>query len=116
MAGFDRVAASYDQDFTQTETGRLQRDQVWQYLEKQLPSSGLNILELNCGTGEDALYLAGKNNKLTLTDISEVMLELTKKKLTSAGFFEKDNRVSVLKYDMRQMDDPFQAGSFDLVF
>ena len=55
-SGFDASATTYDTSFTNTEIGRLQRRRVYKYLNRYLNTSEpLNILELNCGTGEDAL-------------------------------------------------------------
>ena len=45
---------------------------VWDYLEKTfLDNNKLNILELNCGTGEDALWFAKQGHKVLATDLSE---------------------------------------------
>jgi len=53
----DHVATQYDADFTHSQIGRLQRASVWHYLEKRFAKQkNLSILELNCGTGEDALH------------------------------------------------------------
>ena len=57
---FDRVASSYDELFTHTAIGRAQRKQVWEKLLAAFPP-GSRILELNCGTGEDARFLAARH-------------------------------------------------------
>ncbi len=57
---FDHKASIYDTEFSYSHTGRLQRQRVWAYLETHVFSeqnSPLKILELNAGTGEDALVL-----------------------------------------------------------
>jgi ubiquinone/menaquinone biosynthesis C-methylase UbiE len=41
---------------------------------------GARILEINCGTGNDAVFLAGRGMHVTATDISPVMIEETRKK------------------------------------
>lgn len=46
------------------------RDHVLHYL-----APGSSILELNSGTGEDAIYFAGKGHKVHATDISQGMQE-----------------------------------------
>ncbi len=70
---FDVLARDYDRDFTDTATGRLQRNMVYQaLLRAQLPPS--KILEVNCGTGTDAIWLAQQGHQVLATDISEVML------------------------------------------
>ncbi|GBD31186.1 MAG: methyltransferase [Gemmatimonadales bacterium] len=71
---FDGIAAVYDETFTNTTLGRIYRRAVWRRLDA-LFYRGSRILELNCGTGEDALYLASKGVCVIATDASEAMLE-----------------------------------------
>jgi ubiquinone/menaquinone biosynthesis C-methylase UbiE len=72
---FDRVAHSYDDVFTRSVIGRAQRNQVWQRLLAAF-SPGARILELNCGTGEDARFLAQKGRSVVACDASSVMIEV----------------------------------------
>jgi ubiquinone/menaquinone biosynthesis C-methylase UbiE len=71
---FDTLAEDYDELFTRSSIGRAQRNVVWEYAAK-LFSTGDHILELNCGTGEDALYLARLGAKVTACDASEQMID-----------------------------------------
>ncbi len=72
---FDVLARDYDRDFTDTATGRLQRDIVYRaLLAAQWPPS--RILEVNCGTGTDAIWLAQQGHQVLATDISEGMLSV----------------------------------------
>ena len=71
MALFDALAATYDKDFTFTVVGKAQRQQVYDHIDAIISvPKALDILELNCGTGEDALYFASKGHQITATDIS----------------------------------------------
>lgn len=70
---FDPLAATYDNTFTHTEIGRYLRDQVHARLDRHF-RAGDHVLELGCGTGEDALRLAERGVHVTATDISEGML------------------------------------------
>jgi ubiquinone/menaquinone biosynthesis C-methylase UbiE len=54
---FDALAGEYDKMFTTSLIGRAQREAVWDVLDRTF-FPGEKILELNCGTGEDALHLA----------------------------------------------------------
>ena len=73
---FGHIAHDYDQDFTYSLIGKLQRNEVYHLLDTVLNiSPRLNILELNCGTGEDALYMASKGHKVLATDISKDMIK-----------------------------------------
>jgi SAM-dependent methyltransferase len=79
-APFDRVAARYDADFTSTPIGRVLRSRVWAHLDFR---AGEHVLELGCGTGEDARWLASRGVRVLATDISEGMLAQARAK--SAG-------------------------------
>jgi trans-aconitate methyltransferase len=78
---FDIHAQNYDAVFTHSSIGKAQRDCVYQYLAKELDTiNHLNVLELNCGTGEDANYFHQKGHQVIATDISEEMLTVAKEK------------------------------------
>ncbi|WP_435354585.1 methyltransferase domain-containing protein [Emticicia sp. SJ17W-69] len=78
---FDQIANDYDQSFTYSTIGKVQRSLVWNYLEKvQLGNEIKSVLEINCGTGEDALWLAKKGINVLATDISEKMIKIANKK------------------------------------
>lgn len=78
-AAFDSVAGGYDAAFTHTETGIRQRRQVRAYLATLLDRP-LRILELNCGTGADALWLAELGHEVLATDLSMGMVEVAAQK------------------------------------
>lgn len=78
-ASFDGVAAAYDADFTTSPVGRMQRERVHAYLEMAL-KPGSRILELNCGTGEDARWLAAKGHSVLATDLSGEMVRVAEEK------------------------------------
>ncbi|HAD14466.1 MAG TPA: hypothetical protein DCF33_18745 [Saprospirales bacterium] len=77
---FDVVAEGYDQTFTQTPVGIRQRERVWAILENLIQPNPGNALELNAGTGEDALWLASKGWRVVATDASPAMLAAARKK------------------------------------
>jgi len=87
MEDFDHIAHLYDEDFTFSEIGKLQRERVWLYLDSMLPKdTTLDILELNCGTGEDAARFAERGHRVLATDISPKMVEVAKTKSEQKGF------------------------------
>ena len=105
---FDQIASSYDETFTYTEIGKKQRNIVWDYLKRTLPAdTQLDILELNCGTGEDALFLANIGHSVTATDASEEMLNITNEgwfgesalyqKVAASVFRAVENRISLAR-------------------
>ncbi len=82
MALFDSAAQNYDQEFSHTLVGRAMRWRVWGFLERKLALKGAQktILELNCGTGEDAFYLCAMGHRMICTDLSSSMLAITNEK------------------------------------
>lgn len=76
---FDSLAENYDDDFGQNPIGQILREKVQTELLKFfLPKS--KILEIGCGTGIDATFLAQKNHTVTCTDSSAKMLKIVSSK------------------------------------
>lgn len=74
------MARDYDAAFTDTAVGRALRGIVWSHLDGSFGPSQ-RILELGCGTGEDALHLARAGIKVTATDISAGMIEVAQARM-----------------------------------
>jgi len=108
IADFDNHAPDYDETFTNTITGKLYRNIVHAYLQKNVLAKQLNILEINCGTGEDALFLADLGHRVLATDVSPQMINQASRKansrnLTNLNFVVKDiNRLTEInqKFDL----------------
>ncbi|MCO4761528.1 MAG: class I SAM-dependent methyltransferase [Myxococcales bacterium] len=83
-AAFDAIAGAYDADFTTTPLGALLRERLWTLLDQHLPTDG-QLLELGCGTGHDAVHLAGRGARVWATDQSEEMLSVARKKAEKQG-------------------------------
>lgn len=73
-SAFDAIADSYDARFTTSTVGRAQRSVVWRKAETVF-RAGDRVIELNCGTGEDALFLASRGIFVTACDASPQMIE-----------------------------------------
>lgn len=111
---FDQIAEKYDDEFTNSSIGKLQRQVVWNYLEILLKDKHkLNILELNCGTGEDALWLAQKGHNVLATDVSAEMIRVAKIKADSAGL---SDQLSFSTLDLLKPATYPTDVKFDLVF
>lgn len=82
VAAFDAIAGRYDEIFTNSLIGRAQRNAVWRELEQLFPS-GSSVLELNCGTGEDALFLAARGVVVTALDQSPRMIDVAERRLAA---------------------------------
>ncbi|UTW67882.1 class I SAM-dependent methyltransferase [bacterium SCSIO 12643] len=108
---FDHIAGRYDSDFTKTAIGVAQRDLVYDALEKEFSKiQGWNVLELNCGTGEDAKYLAEKGGNVLATDISRSMVEVARSKTESYA------NVKCEVLDINDIQNQLQDDLYDLVF
>jgi hypothetical protein len=83
-AVFDRLADTYDRDFTSSAIGRAQRNVVWQNLLATFPRES-NLLELNCGTGEDALFLGAHGISVFACDASAQMIARAEQRLHHAS-------------------------------
>lgn len=81
---FDAAAATYDAEFTQTQLARWLRESVQAYLSAAF-RPGDHVLELGCGTGEDALWLARRGVRVTATDVSQSMLAVAQRKAAATG-------------------------------
>ncbi len=79
---FDGIAEQYDDIFTRSLIGRVQRDTVWDVL-KQTFRSGQRVVELNCGTGEDALFLSRMGVSVFACDASEGMIAVAARRMAS---------------------------------
>jgi SAM-dependent methyltransferase len=79
---FDRLATTYDSLFTFSAIGRSQRSVVWK-LALRAFARGSHILELNCGTGQDALFLAQAGMTVTACDASLGMIEQARYKMAA---------------------------------
>ncbi|GAA0892412.1 class I SAM-dependent methyltransferase [Fulvivirga kasyanovii] len=113
ITAFDHIAATYDNDFTHGSIGALQRQKVWDYLEKALPDSPLSILELNCGTGEDAVHLAGQGHNVLATDLSKEMVAVAKSKAENMGLGQ---RTTFIQCDINKIAQADFDSKFDLIF
>ncbi|UPT69313.1 MAG: methyltransferase domain-containing protein [Flavobacterium sp. JAD_PAG50586_2] len=107
-ASFDKAAINYDATFTNSEIGKLLRNLVYEQFLKQL-NSVHKILEINCGTGEDAIWLAKQNFNIIATDISPKMIAEAKNK---AIFDNLNFEVA----DINSIATAYPKDNFDLIF
>lgn len=108
---FDGVARDYDAEFTHTETGKRQRARVRKWLLQHLETPK-KILELNCGTGEDALWMARLGHEVTAVDLSAEMIAQARAKATKSP----EKAVDFVQADLRAVDTVLAGRQFDLIF
>ena len=70
---FERLAPRYDELWTDTPVGRAQRDAVWRVID-QLFRAGDCVLDIGCGTGEDAVHLSARGVLVHAVDASPAMV------------------------------------------
>lgn len=73
-ASFDNYAQQYDGHFTFSPIGSLQREAVYEQLIPLLNKES-RVLEINCGTGYDALEISKYAKDVLATDVSAKMIE-----------------------------------------
>ena len=107
---FDIASAQYDTAFTFSKIGKAQRKMVFKYLNPILTQrQKLSILELNCGTGEDAIRFAQLGHHVLATDISEGMINVAKAKSHSKNLAFKIQ-------DINTLDRAIFKTKFDIIF
>jgi SAM-dependent methyltransferase len=96
---FDAMAPEYDAAFTRSLVGRLMREAVWARLDAAF-RPGQRVLELSCGTGEDAVYLGRRGVRVLATDVSAGMLAVAREKVAAAGLADL---VEVARLDLADL-------------
>jgi ubiquinone/menaquinone biosynthesis C-methylase UbiE len=109
-ADFDKAAQNYDTSFTNSVIGKLQRNLVYEQLQKIIKEKEpKTILEINCGTGEDAIWLVKQKIEVIATDISSSMIEIGKRK-------SNIENLTFIQLDINQIASDFLTKNFDLLF
>src|SRR6478609_2058626 len=108
-APFDGMAADYDRSFTASSIGQRMRAAVWHRLDAAF-RPGERVLELNCGTGEDAVHLGSRGVRVLATDTSPAMLAVARAKVARAGMTDL---VEVAPMAIEDLATRCPARSFD---
>jgi SAM-dependent methyltransferase len=109
---FDRLATEYDDGFTRTVLGERLRRAVWRRLDA-LFAPGDRILELACGTGEDALHLGHRGVRVLATDASPEMVRVAREKVERAGLTGVEVRQLAVEELDRLDESPFDGALSD---
>jgi len=106
-SAFDALAADYDGGFTSGVLGSRLRGAVWRRLDAVF-AAGDRVLDLGCGTGEDAVHLAHRGVEVVAVDRSPEMVAAARAKIDDAGLGSliEIRRAAIEELEVRE-------GSFD---
>ncbi len=117
-SGFDQVAAVYDSVYGaegQNTAVRWMKTENWNIVAAALETCE-RVLELGCGTGEDAVTLARSGKFVLATDISPVMVERTVARADGAGLSGRLQTRVAAAGKLGAILDEFGRESFDGVY
>lgn len=106
---FDALAPTYDEDFSASPVAVHLRRQVQERLLATFPPNS-HVLELGCGTGDDALWLAERGIRVTATDSSAAMLAAAGVKTAGQPL------IRVVPLDLNRLADDDLPKTFDGAF
>ncbi len=108
---FDRVADHYDQIVESNTILQSMRTRVHRHVLKFL-KPGDRILEINAGTGIDAVFFAQQGYFVHATDVSEGMIKQLRRKVLQLGL---EHRIKIEQRSFTDLELPGEA-QFDYVF
>jgi ubiquinone/menaquinone biosynthesis C-methylase UbiE len=111
-SAFDAQSVHFDASFGPDPQIQYKRARVRAQVERFLRGPG-EILELNAGTGEDALYFASKGHRVHATDIAPGMQQKTQEKVRQAGM---EHLVTTENCSFSRLNELHKKGPFDLIF
>lgn len=109
---FSRQSGVFDKLYSDDSIIQYKRQRVREHVEQYLPA-GASILELNAGTGEDAIYFARKGHRVHATDIAAGMQEQLREKVLQAGLDENITSEICSFTNLQQLQN---KGPYDLIF
>ncbi len=109
---FSRQSVVFDALYGNDGMIAYKRKRVYEHLEKHLNPSSM-ILELNAGTGTDAIYLAQKGHSVMATDISESMLAQLQQKIIACKL---QNRIITQQCSFTKLNDLHISQKFNHIF
>ena len=111
-AAFNSQSSVFDEEYTSNAIIQYKRNRVRQHVLQFLKPNS-NILELNAGTGEDAVFFAANGHHVHATDISTGMQQKLKEKVATNHLTEFVNS-EVCSFT--NLDSLKNKGPYDLIF
>ncbi|MBV8388579.1 MAG: class I SAM-dependent methyltransferase [Mucilaginibacter sp.] len=109
---FSEQSAVFDDLYGNDAIIQYKRERVRNHVLQYLPWHS-HILELNSGTGEDAIFFADKGHRVHATDISQCMQEQLMLKVSKNNL---DNRITNELCSYTALDQLKNKGPYDLIF
>ena len=104
---FDARAATWDDDPAKVERAQAVADEI---VERVPIARTMRAMEYGCGTGLLSFMLRERLGDMTLADVSDGMLAVASRKITSAG----DAGMRAVKVDF--LADPVPERAFDVIY
>ena len=111
-AAFNTQSIRFDEIYSDNAIIRYKRKRVRDHVQKYI-QPGCRILELNAGTGEDAVYFAQQGYTVHGTDLSAGMQQIFSQKIKAQGL---EDRVSYELCSFTSLENLQCRESFDLIF
>jgi ubiquinone/menaquinone biosynthesis C-methylase UbiE len=111
-SAFTKQSGHFDEYFSGNTIIQYKRKRVRDLVMSYLDSPG-EILELNSGTGEDAIWFAEQGHQVHATDLSPGMQEVLKKKVRAKGL---ENMISSECCSFANLRCLRKKGPYDLIF
>lgn len=111
-AAFSKQSAIFDALYSGNTIVQYKRERVRRHVLSFLAPDS-HILELNSGTGEDAIFFARLGHQVHATDLSGGMLEQLSQKVTARGL---DGNITHELCSYTALDTLRERGPYDLVF
>jgi len=111
-AAFNKQSALFDEIYSGNSIVQYKRRRVRDHVEKFI-KPGSKILELNAGTGDDAIYFAQRGHHVHATDISAGMQQELSQKILSAAL---GGKVTYELCSFTQLEKLNNKGPYDLIF
>lgn len=109
---FSLQSASFDDLYSSNTIIQYKRERVRKHVQPFLRSKS-NILELNSGTGEDAIWFAQQGHTVHATDISAGMQDVLKKKINSLGLQQQISNECISFTNLNELR---KKEEYDIIF